>query len=312
MLRALNVTKVFESGFLRKTKIAAVNGVDLEIGEASTLGLVGESGSGKTTLGRVLLLLTYPTEGKIFLDETELTKAKGGELRELRGEMQLIPQHPEAALDPRWKIRDSIAELMRTHSLVSNRDEEREKILELLGVVGLKEEHLERYPHELSGGELQRVMIARALSLNPRFIVADEPTSMLDVSVQAQILNLLIDLQDRFGVSYLFITHDLEVARRMSDRIAIMYSGQIVEVADTVELFHNPLHPYTKVLLESTDLSDSSAGFVSIRANSTTREGCKYYAHCPLRNARCRREPPKLVEVNRGHWVRCFLCLLPT
>ncbi len=307
MLRALSITKVFESGFLRKTKVVAVNGVDLEIGEASTLGLVGESGSGKTTLGRLLLLLTRPTDGRIFLDGKELTKAGKGELRKLRGEMQLIPQHPEAALDPRWKIRDSIAELMRIHNSVRNKNEEREKVAELLEIVGLKEEHLDRYPHELSGGELQRVMIARALSLNPKFIVADEPTSMLDVSVQAQILNLLMELQERLGVSYLFITHDLEVAQRMSSHIAVMYSGQIVEAAETVELFRNPLHPYTKALLESTRLLDNQPGFAPIGANSSAGEGCKYYARCPLSSDLCRREPPQLVEVGSRHWVRCFL-----
>ncbi|NHM26588.1 ABC transporter ATP-binding protein [Desulfofundulus sp. TPOSR] len=308
MLKALQLRKVFESGFWQKKRVVAVDGVDLEIGRGETIGLVGESGSGKTTLGRMLLLLLAPTRGQIFLDGVELTKLGKKELRRIRKNLQLIPQHPEVSLDPRWKIYDSIAELMRIHHVVKNREEEREKVFELLEMVGLKEEHLDRYPHELSGGELQRVVIARALSLNPKFIVADEPTSMLDVSVQAQILNLLMDLQKRFGVSYLFITHDLEVARRVSDYIAIIYAGQIIEMAEAGELFRSPVHPYTQSLLESTDLSGSPAVFSMDDCDNSTAEGCKYYTRCRQRKDHCKEQAPGFLEVNRKHRVRC-LCI---
>jgi len=258
MLKALQVTKVFESGLLNRKKFTAVDGVDLEIGSARTLGLVGESGSGKTTLGRILLLLTRPSSGQIFFDGTDLTTQDRAGFNKIRQKIQLIPQHPEISLNPRWKIYDSIAEPIRIHRLAPSRPRERNKVFELLDIVGLKEEHLERYPHELSGGELQRVIIARVLSLRPRFIVADEPTSMLDVSVQAQILNLLMDLQQKFAVSYLFITHDLEVARIVSDQIAIMHAGRIVELADTETIFARPAHPRTKSYLF--DSVDCAAG----------------------------------------------------
>lgn len=306
MLKALQLRKVFESGFWQKKRVVAVDGVDLEIGRGETIGLVGESGSGKTTLGRMLLLLLAPTQGQIFLDGIELTKLGRKELRRIRKNLQLIPQHPEVSLDPRWKIYDSIAELMRIHHVVKNREEEREKVFELLEIVSLKEEHLDRYPHELSGGELQRVVIARVLSLNPKFVVADEPTSMLDVSVQAQILNLLMDLQKRFGVSYLFITHDLEVARRVSDYLAIIYAGQIIEMAEAGELFRSPVHPYTQSLLESTGLSGSPAAFSMDDDGNSTREGCRYYARCRQRKDRCKEQSPVFLEVNRKHRVRCL------
>jgi len=207
---------------------------------------------------------------------------------------------------PRWKIYDSATELMRIHNLSKNGPEEKKRVLELLEVAGLKEEHLDRYPHELSGGELQRVMIARAISPGPEFIVADEPTSMLDVSIQAQILNLLLNLQERFGVAYLFITHDLEIARRMSNRIAMIFAGQIIEVAEAEELFRNPLHPYTRSLLKSTDLFNNQNGFICKESGIYTRQGCKYYFCCRQKNTRCREELPQLAEVSKKHRVRCF------
>jgi peptide/nickel transport system ATP-binding protein len=305
MLKALQVKKVFESGIFYKKKLLAVGGVDLEIGSARTIGLVGESGSGKTTLGRIMMMLTRPSSGSIFFHGTELTALNKGELSKIRKELQLIPQHPEIALDPRWKIFDSVAEPLRIHRLVQDRQEELAKVFELLEIVGLKEEHLGRYPHELSGGELQRVMIARVLSVSPKFIVADEPTSMLDVSVQAQILNLLMDLQKRFKVSYLFITHDLEVARRVSDQIAIMYAGQIVELAKTEDIFNNPLHPCTKHYLKATDLSGTQTAYNTLAINNTSREGCKYLSRCMLKEDCCLQIPPDLIDVGGEHRVRC-------
>ena len=205
MIEGKNLYKIFESGIFSKRKIVAVDGVDIEIKEGETLALIGESGSGKSTLGRMLLMLTEPTKGEVIFEEKNLTKMKKSELRKIRRKMQLIPQYPDTALDPRWTIYESIAEPLRIHKIADN---EYDKIKELIEIVGLKEDHLNRFPHELSGGELQRAVIARAMALNPKFIVCDEPTSMLDVSVQASILNLLMELQKEKNLSYLFITHD--------------------------------------------------------------------------------------------------------
>lgn len=223
-----NLKKYFYSGIFRKKEIKAVDGVSFEIKEGKTLGLVGESGCGKTTVGRTILRLIEPTEGKMFFDGEDITSLNGSKLKKLGREMQIIFQNPESSLNPRMKIYDSIAEPLRIHK-ICNKNEEKERIFELIETVNLNEELLFRYPHELSGGQIQRVAIARILSLNPKFIVADEPTSMLDVSVQAQILNLLKDLQRKYAISYLFISHDLEVVEWMSDEIAIMHKGKIVE-----------------------------------------------------------------------------------
>ncbi len=229
MLKGVGLKKTFKTGLFGGKRIVAVDGVNIEIGEGETVALVGESGSGKSTLGKILLMLIRPDEGRVFFDGVDLTKLKGKELRRVRTKMQLIPQNPEEALDPRWRIYDSIVEPLRIHKLV-DKSEEEDWILELVKAVGLKEEHLGRFPWQLSGGELQRAVIARALALNPKFIVCDEPTSMLDISTQASIVRLLMDLQRRFEISYLFITHDLELAKVVADRILIMRSGKVVEL----------------------------------------------------------------------------------
>ena len=300
LVRGVGLRKVFEYGLIKKRRIVAVDNVDIEIGKGETLALVGESGSGKSTLGRMLLLLIKPTSGKVFFDGLNLTEMKGRELRKIRQRMQLIPQHPEDALDPRWKIYDSIAEPLRICKLAHKKEEEKELIYKLLEIVELREEHLNRYPHELSGGELQRVVIARAIALNPKFIVCDEPTSMLDVSVQASIINLLLDLQRKFGLAYLFITHDLELANAVADRMAVMYRGQIVE--EGVGILDEPLHPYTKMLLETLKM-EPKIGVSGEQVND--QKGCKFYHLCPERSNKCSK-PPEIVEMN-GRKVRCHM-----
>jgi peptide/nickel transport system ATP-binding protein len=250
MIEGIGIRKVFKSGIFGSKRVVAVDGVSIRIEEGETLALVGESGSGKSTLGRILLMLIEPDEGKIIFEGIDLTELKRDELRKFRRKMQLIPQHPDEALDPRWRIYDSVAEPLRIHKLVEDREEEKSRVLELIDAVGLKEEHLDRYPHELSGGELQRAVIARALSLQPKFIVCDEPTSMLDISTQASIVRLLMDLQREFNIAYLFITHDLELAGVIADRIAVMHDGKIVEEGEPKKILENPEHPYTKKLVE--------------------------------------------------------------
>jgi peptide/nickel transport system ATP-binding protein len=300
MLRGVSLHKVFESGLISKRRIIAVDGVSIEVKERETLALVGESGSGKSTLGRLLLMLIKPTSGKVFFDNLNLTEMKTKEFRKIRQKMQLIPQHPEDALDPRWKIYDSIAEPLRIHKLVG-KNEEKEVIYGLVEMVGLQEEHLSRYPHELSGGELQRAVIARAIALNPKFIVCDEPTSMLDVSVQAAIINLLMELQHKLGLSYLFITHDLEVANAIANRMAVMYAGQIVE--EGTKILDEPLHPYTRMLVESLNMN------VGLKVEDTRQNaeqtGCKFYNFCSDRTNGCLK-PPEMVRVN-GRKVKCHL-----
>jgi len=305
MLKGEKLYKVFESGFIKKKKIVAVDGVDIEIKEGETLALVGESGSGKSTLGRLLLMLIKPTRGRIIFDGMDITSLKPKELRKIRTKMQLIPQHPDEAMDPRWKIFDSIAEPLKIHGI-----DDFDRVYELIDMVGLKEEHLDRFPHELSGGELQRAAIARALALNPKFVVCDEPTSMLDVSVQAQILRLLMDLQRKLGIAYLFITHDLEVAEFMADRIAVMYAGQIVEEGYAEKVLGGPVHPYTRALVESLDLERNTNEVESTEPRKVLVAGveengkeCKYY-QCPYRSSKC--SNIEVIGIN-GRRVRCVL-----
>jgi len=248
MLEIANLRKYFSSGRLWKQNVKAVDGVSFHIERGETLGLVGESGCGKTTVGRLLLRLIEPTEGKIFFDNIDVLQLKKKELRKLRPRMQMIFQDPDASLNPRMKIGDSIAEPLKLQGHLDS-DGIKDKVLDLIETVGLNQEHRNRYPYQLSGGQNQRVVLARVLALNPDFIVADEPTSSLDVSVQAQILNLMQDLRRELHLTILFISHDLEVVRHMSDRIAVMYHGKIVEIGTANDIFEDAKHPYTNTLL---------------------------------------------------------------
>jgi len=291
--------------------VKAVDGVDLDVRVKSTHGLIGESGCGKTTLGRTIVRLMEPTDGKVFFDGVEIMGLDKKELRELRKNMRIVFQDPFSSLDPRMCVRDQIVEGIRTHVRASG-EEIDEEILRLLKLVGLKEEHMWRYPHELSGGQNQRVAIARAITLNPKFVVLDEPTSALDVSVQAQILELLKDLQDKFNLSYLFISHDLSVVGYISDDISVMYVGNIVEVIDADRIWEEALHPYTQCLLSAVPIAELDIkkeekielkGEVPSPVNPPP--GCRFHPRCPYVMDVCKTRKPELVEVEHKHLVAC-------
>ena len=292
--------------------VKAVDGVSFYIMEGETLGLVGESGCGKSSLGRALLRLEEPTAGRVLYKETDITTRNKKQLKELRKEAQMIFQDPQSSLDPRMTIGDSIGEALLIHGL-GNEKERAERVEELLKRVGLEPEHVMRYPHELSGGQKQRVGIARALAVNPKLIVADEPVSALDVSIQAQILNLIMDLQHELGLAYLFIAHDLSVIGHVSDRIAVMYLGQIVELAGRMELFGHPLHPYTEALLSAVPVPDPHQQRKRILLEGEVPSpidpppGCRFHTRCPRVMEICRREEPALRSLEGDHLVSCHL-----
>ena len=300
-------------GFLQKVVawVQAVDNVSFTIREGETVGLVGESGCGKTTIGRTMLRLVEPTSGSVMFEGTDIFKLRGRELKEMRRNMQIIFQDPYASLDPRSPIGESVAEGLKIHG-IGNSKERHETVIEMLRKVGLEDYHARRYPHEFSGGQRQRIGIARALALRPKFIIADEPVSALDVSIQSQVLNILKDLQREFGLTYLFIAHNLSVVEHISDRVAVMYLGKMVEMAGRDELFRNPLHPYTQALMSAIPVPDPTLsreriilqGDVPSPVNPPS--GCRFHPRCPVAFDHCSVQEPPLIEVSPDHLVACW------
>ncbi|MEW6504915.1 MAG: dipeptide ABC transporter ATP-binding protein [Chloroflexota bacterium] len=294
--------------------VRAVDGISFDVFRGETLGLVGESGCGKSTTGRAILQLYRPTSGSVVFEGVDLVKLKGEELRKMRRRMQMIFQDPYASLNPRMTVGQIISEPLIIHG-IANGKEAQERAEELLRLVGLNPAYTNRYPHEFSGGQRQRVGVARALALEPAFIVCDEPISALDVSVQAQVVNLLEDLQSQLGLTYLFIAHDLSMVRHISNRIAVMYLGVVVELADRHELYNHPLHPYTQALLSAVPIPDPVIearrqriilkGDVPSPINPPS--GCRFRTRCPLADTICAEQRPDFREVAPGHWVACHM-----
>ncbi len=316
LMEVKNLKKYFtlRGGFLSRAvgEIRAVDGVSFSIRPKETLGLVGESGSGKTTVARALSRLSPITDGQVLFEGRDIFKLGRKELRKLRRRLQIIFQDPHASLNPRMSVEDIVGEAMIIHHLAKG-PEKREKIVGLLEIVGLSAHYLGRYPHEFSGGERQRIGIARALAVDPRLIVCDEPVSALDVSIQAQVINLLKDLQRRFGLSYLFIAHDLSVVRYIADRVAVMYLGKIVELASRDRLYTSSQHPYTEVLLSAVPIPDPTVdrhrivlkGEMPSAVNPPS--GCYFHPRCPYTEPICRQKSPELDDLGKEHWVACHL-----
>jgi peptide/nickel transport system ATP-binding protein/oligopeptide transport system ATP-binding protein len=315
LIRVEHLTKHFpvRGGVLQRIQawVQAVDDVSFEIREGETLGLVGESGCGKTTVGRTMLRLLEPTGGKVTFDDVEVFQLRGNELKAMRRNMQIIFQDPYSSLDPRMPVGESVGEGLRIHR-IGTPTERRRIVQDMLHTVGLEEYHARRYPHEFSGGQRQRIGIARALALRPRFIVADEPVSALDVSIQSQVLNILRDLQAEFNLTYLFIAHNMSVVEHISDRVAVMYLGKVVELAGRGELFANPLHPYTQALMSAIPIPDPHLrkqrillpGDVPSPLNPP--KGCRFHPRCPVAMEHCAVQEPRFQDVSPGHAVACW------
>jgi peptide/nickel transport system ATP-binding protein/oligopeptide transport system ATP-binding protein len=315
LVQVRNLVKYFpvRGGLLQRVvnNLKAVDDVSFTVREGETVGLVGESGCGKTTVGRTMLRLVEPTSGSVLFDGVEVFKLRGAELKKMRRNMQIIFQDPYASLDPRMQIGDSIAEGLRIHGVGDERMRQ-DIVVEMLRKVGMENYHARRYPHEFSGGQRQRIGIARALALHPQFIIADEPVSALDVSIQSQVLNILKDLQADFGLTYLFIAHNLSVVEHISDRVAVMYLGKMVEFADRDDLFRNPLHPYTQALMSAIPIPDPTLkreriilqGDVPSPINPP--KGCRFHPRCPVGMEICALQEPPFIEVSPDHWVACW------
>jgi len=315
ILEAKEIKKYFpiKGGFFRKTiaNVKAVDNVSFNLYEGETFGLVGESGCGKSTLGRTLIKLYQPTSGEIIYKGENITDFSRAKMKPLRQDIQIIFQDPYSSLNPRMNVSSIISEPMLAHGLYKKGNELTQRVIEILEICGLSSYHMYRYPHQFSGGQRQRIGIARALALNPSFIVCDEPVSALDVSIQSQIINLMMDLQEKMGLSYLFISHNLSVVKHISQRVGVMYLGSLVELADKDDLYKKPSHPYTRVLLAAIPIpnpehiKDLNTIGGELPSNVNTPVGCKFHTRCPHVQPMCVEQEPAMIEIEKNHFVRC-------